>query len=74
MIVADPAARTLIVRPSLCTSATRLSELVKLISRPELATAVGMKAKSPTDLSAMVPKEIVWSDLLKVAVRVLDGA
>ena len=49
-------------------------ELVKVTSKPELATAVGMKLKSPTDFSGRVPKEIVWSDLSKLAERVVDGA
>ena len=72
--MALPAARTLMVRPSDCTSATRLLELVKVTSRPELATAVGIKLKSPTDFSGRVPKEIVWSDLSKLAEIVVDGA
>ena len=62
------------VFPSLCTSATKLFELVKVTGNPELATAVGMKSKSPTDLSSMDPKEMLWLDLSKVAVTLTDGA
>jgi hypothetical protein len=60
-MVAVPAARILIVWlgtvPNI--SATRLSELVKVTGNPELATAVGEKSKSPTDLSGIGVNEIV---------------